>query len=673
MNAPADRIRLLRALKPARAPVIAALVVVLLAERLVPAASAAAVGLLVGRLGSVAGEGEVFAAALAPLAVFAGVLVVGHVGEALLEPLKFLAGVRIDGPHRERVARIAASSARIEALERPEVQTLVRDAMADRSRGYDCTPSDGAVGQLRWGAGLLGAAAACAVLAVHHWWLVPLVLLPAALYRVLRTRDEFVLSGMWRGAVKGELHADVWREASTSPGEGKDIRIYGFADWMIHRMQSHIRTANAELWGHIEHMIRGSWRQFLIVLVGLVPAYVLVAHDAAGGAADASAAAAVFAAGWSLFQVLGPDSEMYHVHGALRVLRAYDKLCALVSEEETAAASTTASTTASTSEATPGATSADPTVPAQPLADGGRRRPPLVRFDNLTFRYRTGDRDVLRGLDLEIRPGELLAIVGLNGAGKSTLIKLLAGLYTPTSGRITVDGQDLATLPLAEWRKRLSVVFQDFVKYQLSAADNVAFGRGDTPRDRAALDAAARDAGLESVLARLPAGWDTPLARSRKDGVDLSGGQWQQVVLARALYAVRRDARLLVLDEPTAHLDVRSEFEVFDRLAKHRGDTSVVLISHRLSTVRQADRIVLLEGGRITESGTHEELMALRGRYAEMFDIQAERFRRGFDDRIDTDYDLDLGPVLTAQAEPDTEPEPAPHTEPDAVTEEKLP
>ena len=658
MNALADRMRLLRALKPARAPVIAALVVVLLAERLAPAASAAAVGLLVGRLGSVAGEGDVFAAALAPLAVFAGVLVLGHVGEALLEPLKFLAGVRIDGPHRERVARIAASSSRIEALERPEVQALVREAMADRSRGYDCTSSDGAVGQLRWGAGLVGAAAACAVLAVHHWWLVPLVLLPAALYRVLRTRDEFVLSGMWRGAVKGEMHADVWREASTSPGEGKDIRIYGFGDWMIHRMQDHIRTANAELWGHIEHMIRGSWRHFLIVLVGLVPAYVLVAHDAAGGAADASAAAAVFAAGWSLFQVLGPDSEMYHIHGALRVLRAYDRLCEAVAEDRAAAAPPAAS----------------PTTPVRPpAADGGRKRPPLVRFENLSFRYRTGDRDVLRGVDLDIRPGELLAIVGLNGAGKSTLIKLLAGLYTPTSGRITVDGQDLATLPLAEWRSRLSVVFQDFVRYQLSAADNVALGRGDAPCDREALDAAARDAGLEGVLARLPAGWDTPLARSRRDGVDLSGGQWQQVVLARALYAVRRDARLLVLDEPTAHLDVRSEFEVFDRLAKHRGDTSVVLISHRLSTVRQADRIVLLEGGRITESGTHEELMALRGRYAEMFAIQAERFRRGYDDRIDTDYDPDLGPVLTTQAEPDTGPEPAPRTEPDTVTEEKLP
>ena len=144
-----------------------------------------------------------------------------------------------------------------------------------------------------------------------------------------------------------------------------------------------------------------------------------------------------------------------------------------------------------------------------------------------------------------------------------------------------------------------------------------------------------RDAGLDEVLDRLPHGWDTPLARSRTGGVDLSGGQWQQVVLARALYAVRTGARLLVLDEPTAHLDVRTEFDVFQRLAARKQDAGVVLISHRLSTVRQADRIVLLEDGRITESGTHDELMARGGGYATMFAIQADRFNRGYDDRIE--------------------------------------
>jgi ABC-type multidrug transport system fused ATPase/permease subunit len=262
-----------------------------------------------------------------------------------------------------------------------------------------------------------------------------------------------------------------------------------------------------------------------------------------------------------------------------------------------------------------------------------------VRFEGVSFGYPGREATVLDGLDLTIRPGELLAIVGLNGAGKSTLIKLLAGLYRPSAGRITADGRDIEELGPDAWRRQLSVVFQDFVRYPLTAADNVTLGQATVPRDDEALAAAAHDAGLGPVLERLPLGWDTPLARNRTDGVDLSGGQWQQLVLTRALYAVRTGARLLVLDEPTAHLDVRTEFEVFSRLAERRGlgqgEASVVLISHRLSTVRQADRIVLLDGGRITESGTHEELIALDGTYATLFAIQAERFLRGHEDRIE--------------------------------------
>ena len=180
----------------------------------------------------------------------------------------------------------------------------------------------------------------------------------------------------------------------------------------------------------------------------------------------------------------------------------------------------------------------------------------------------------------------------------------------------------------------MAVVFQDFVRYHLSAADNVTVASGGEV-DWPALEAAAADAGMTPMLARLPLGWETPLARACTDGVDLSGGQWQQVVLARALYAVRRGARILVLDEPTAHLDVRTEFEVFERLATVAKGASVILISHRLSTVRQADRIVLLSDGRITESGDHDELMALDGQYATLFRIQAERFNQGYQDRLE--------------------------------------
>jgi ATP-binding cassette subfamily B protein len=268
------------------------------------------------------------------------------------------------------------------------------------------------------------------------------------------------------------------------------------------------------------------------------------------------------------------------------------------------------------------------------LIPGTIGRPPLIRFEDVRFRYPGTESSVLDGLDLDVRPGELLGIVGFNGAGKSTLIKLLAGLYEPTSGRITVGGVDLADIGPAAWRVRLSVVFQDFVRYHLSAADNVALGNALATPDMAAVVGAARDAGFDDEVSRLPGRWDTPLARACRGGVDLSGGQWQQVVLARALYAMRTGAQVLVLDEPTAHLDVRTELDVFTRLAAHHGDASVILISHRLSTVRRADRIVLLSGGRITESGTHDDLIAAGGGYATMFAIQAQRFQRGFDDRL---------------------------------------
>jgi ATP-binding cassette subfamily B protein len=261
----------------------------------------------------------------------------------------------------------------------------------------------------------------------------------------------------------------------------------------------------------------------------------------------------------------------------------------------------------------------------------GAEAPPLVRFEQVRFSYPGTGREILSGVDLQIAPGEMLAIVGLNGAGKSTLMKLLSGLYTPGSGRITADGRPIGEDGLAWWRRKVTVVFQDFVRYPLPLLDNVVLGRADVPPDAEAARTAAAEAGLSEVVDRLPAGWDTPLARSRPGGVDLSGGQWQQVVLARALYAVAKGTRLLVLDEPTAHVDVRTEFEIFKRLAGQRGDTSVVLISHRLSTVRLADRIVLLADGKITEAGTHDELMAANGSYARLFRIQAERFRQDSD------------------------------------------
>jgi ATP-binding cassette subfamily B protein len=267
--------------------------------------------------------------------------------------------------------------------------------------------------------------------------------------------------------------------------------------------------------------------------------------------------------------------------------------------------------------------------------DGRRatsRRPDgRIRFESVGYRYPGGAQPVFDGLDLELAAGRSLALVGVNGAGKTTLVTLLARLREPSAGRITIDGVDLRDLDARDWQRQVAVVNQDFGRYPLTVRENVAFcdlaadGLGGG-FDAAALARAAARAGVRDFVATLPHGWDTVCSPGYRSGTDLSGGQWQRVALARALYAAERGARVLVLDEPTAHLDIRAEAAFYDQFLELTSGLTTMVISHRFATVRRAERIAVLDSGRITELGRHSELVAAGGRYAEMFAVQAARY-----------------------------------------------
>jgi ATP-binding cassette, subfamily B, bacterial len=267
--------------------------------------------------------------------------------------------------------------------------------------------------------------------------------------------------------------------------------------------------------------------------------------------------------------------------------------------------------------------------PAQ-VARGGMPAAGLPRsavcFEGVHFQYPGSDRKVLNGLDLELPAGTSTAIVGMNGAGKTTLVKLLARHYEPTAGRISVDGTDLRELDVSGWQRQLAVIFQDYVRYEMDVAANIGMGAPGRLLDDAALSAAAERAGAAGIIASLPAGMATPLSSRYAGGVDLSGGQWQRIALARALLAVGAGSSVLVLDEPTAQLDVRAEVAFFDRFLELTSGLTTVVISHRFSTVRHADRIAVLEDGQVAEAGTHDELIQAGGRYADLFWLQAHRF-----------------------------------------------
>ncbi|MEO5852934.1 MAG: ABC transporter ATP-binding protein [Nocardioides sp.] len=443
-----------------------------------------------------------------------------------------------------------------------------------------------AVGLVDLGAGL----ASAVVLLGYAWW-APLVLGGAWLSTHWLLRESAVWKDRNTTAVReASTHADYAFRLAVDPPAAKELRVFGLSDWALDRFGRRRREL-FDLQQEATRLRESSLAaSVLVVLAANVAVFGALAYDTAQGSLtlDRTIVFAQVAVGTSLIAFGGLN---WALDGASAPVAAVLRL-----RESTRRS---------------GALSRAGSRPAAGLPAHE------IRFRDVGFAYPRTDRQVLADLDLVIPAGTSLAIVGQNGAGKTTLAKLLCRLYDPTSGAVEVDGVDLRDLDVTQWRSRVAAVFQDFTRFELSLRENVA-PRGASDDDVvAALTAAGAD-----HLASL----DTSLSTQYDGGVDLSGGEWQRVALARALCGVRLGAGVVLLDEPTAQLDVRGEAQIFRRLLEATRGVTTILVSHRFSTVRLADRICVVEGGRVVELGSHDELMAVGGRYRTMFDLQAQRF-----------------------------------------------
>ncbi len=437
---------------------------------------------------------------------------------------------------------------------------------------------------------MIGGIASAMILARYAWW-APIILAGAWLATHWLLRE----SAIWRDRNTEEVRgaqrdADYAYRLAVDPPASKELRLFGLAGWTISRFIAR-RTRLHELQYAATRLRERPviWSMLLVVSANVL-VFWLVASAAAHGRISLGEAVVYVqcAVGVSMIAFGGfswaLDGAAAPVAAVLRLEPAMRPAGALRSGNRSA-------------EATPAR---------------------QIRLRDVTFAYPAGaGAPVLEHFDLTIPAGSSLAIVGQNGAGKTTIAKLLCRLYDPQSGAIEIDGVNLRELDLASWRSRVAAVFQDFIRLELPLRDNVAPAGAPDDVVRAA---------LESAGATNLAALDTVLARGYSGGTDLSGGQWQRIALARALAAVSIGAGVVLLDEPTAQLDVRGEAEIFDRLLTATRHCTTILISHRFSTVRHADRICVLEHGRVIELGTHDELMALAGRYRTMFDLQAQRF-----------------------------------------------
>jgi ATP-binding cassette subfamily B protein len=570
-------------------PTLATLWWMLLAMRgVLPAAFAIAMGVLVGAI-------QRSADLAGPLAFAGSVFVLLQVLTPMHQAVSANLGSRTAAWLYDELTRACVAPPGMGHLESPALTSDLTMAR-DFDLGISGPPMNISMDFIASGlVELVAGIASAAVLAAYAWW-APLLLAGAWLATHWLLRE----SGVWRDrntepVREAQRHADYAYRLAVDPPAAKELRLFGLAGWTIDRFRSQRRRLFELRWEATRLRERPVIWSLVVVLAANLVVFSALAMDAANGtlaldrlvtfasAAVTTSAIAFGGLSWALDGAAAPAAAVLRLQPAMRTAGA-------LASPRTAAGS-------------------GRTVVTAPARE--------IRFRGVGFAYPASDAAVLANFDLTIPAGSSLAIVGQNGAGKTTLAKLLCRLYDPQQGSIEIDGADLRSLDLYEWRAQVAAVFQDFIRFELSLRDNVAPGGAPDDVIRAAL----ADAGATHL-----ADLDTVLARGYAGGTDLSGGQWQRVALARALCAVRQGASVVLLDEPTAQLDVRGEAEIFDRILAATRHATTILISHRFSTVRHADRICVVEDGRVVELGSHAELMAAGGRYRTMFDLQASRF-----------------------------------------------
>lgn len=547
---------------------------------------------LSGKLAASSAPRDAFAGLAVELALLIGLIGAGSLCVAAGAALLGLLAERVAWVATERVLDIA-SRVELAAFDAPEFHVRLRRAMGAGSRPLQFTQDLLAMS----GSGLTLAGVVAVLFVVEPMLVLVLALAigPMLLAGVSQSRRSFAAS-VHLG--ENDMRAHYVRGLLTERQPAKEVRAFGMAGFLRGMNRNLFEERMRELRAVTRHTLTRTLLVSVGTGVGMLAGGAVLLRAVTGGQlslAEAATGAVAMMQALPLLSVLAGGVRETHENALF--LSDYQEFCARLEQVQARRARV-----------------------AQPApATFGE-----IAVENVSFSYQGAERPAIEDVSLTIRRGEVVALVGMNGSGKTTLAKLLSRLYEPDQGRIRWDGTDLASVDAEEHRQHVAVAFQDFGRYLFTAGENVGIGRPEAMNDQARIEEASRAAGAHQLVGGLPRGYDTHLTREFTDGVDLSVGQWQRIALARAFF---RNAPLVILDEPTASLDAVAEHELFEHIRELFAGRTVLLISHRFSTVRSADRIYTLAGGRVVEHGTHDELMWRGGEYARMFKLQAAAYQ----------------------------------------------